>query len=190
MPIKVTVDATEARFTLGKVGRVLSVASVHRIIGAVMLTSINETFEQEGHPPGSWRRLHASSLAARFERGGKKKAFRRDGSNTAGFLRFARGKKILTDSGRLQTSIRPESAGSRLLIGTNLIYAKTHQEGAVIVPKKAKVLRFPVGGGRFAFAKRVVIPARPFLLFKPQDAPTMVEAIETAAAAAGEGGGR
>lgn len=38
-------------------------------------------------------------------------------------------------------------------------YVWTHENGATIVPKNSKVLRFKVGG-RWVFAKRVVIPKR------------------------------
>jgi phage gpG-like protein len=52
------------------------------------------------------------------------------------------------------------------------------QEGAVITPKRAKALRFSVGGGKSIFSKRVVIPARPYLLIKPDDPQKIVEAVE------------
>ncbi len=37
-----------------------------------------------------------------------------------------------------------------------------HQEGAIIKPTDAKALAF-VSGGKQVFAKKVVIPARPFV---------------------------
>lgn len=40
-------------------------------------------------------------------------------------------------------------------------FARVHQFGATITPKKAKMLAFKVRG-KFVFAKKVVIPARPF----------------------------
>lgn len=40
-------------------------------------------------------------------------------------------------------------------------YARIHQFGATITPKKAKMLAFKVRG-KSVFAKKVVIPARPF----------------------------
>ncbi len=46
--------------------------------------------------------------------------------------------------------------------GTGWIGARVHQYGATIVPVKAKVLAFKVGG-KSVFAKKVVIPARPFV---------------------------
>lgn len=41
-------------------------------------------------------------------------------------------------------------------------YSKVHQFGAVIVPKRAKFLKFRIGND-FIFTKRVEIPARPYL---------------------------
>lgn len=73
----------------------------------------------------------------------------------------------LRDTGRLQRSITTEHGDEFAVIGTNLLYAKVHQFGAVIKPVKAKLLRFPIGQGQFAFAKQVTIPARPFLGIGP-----------------------
>jgi phage gpG-like protein len=82
---------------------------------------------------------------------------------------------VLSDKRRLRNSytiggVSPD--GFR--IGTNAKYAKTHQYGATIVPKTAKMLAFQIqigtrvkrGGGKgsaikgWIFAKKVVIPAR------------------------------
>lgn len=46
--------------------------------------------------------------------------------------------------------------------GSTFEFAHVHQEGAVIEPKTAKALRF-VGPNGAVFARRVVIPARPFI---------------------------
>jgi phage virion morphogenesis protein len=77
-------------------------------------------------------------------------------------LRFRRGQP-LRDTGRLQRSVssRPDATG--VTVGTNLIYAPTHQFGAVIRPRTAPRLVFPGPGGRLIFAKKVTIPARPFM---------------------------
>jgi phage gpG-like protein len=47
-------------------------------------------------------------------------------------------------------------------IGSKLIYASVHDNGAIIKPKTKQALRFPLGGGKFAFAKQVTIPKRNF----------------------------
>jgi phage gpG-like protein len=91
-----------------------------------------------------------------------------------------RGQKPLMNSGLMRAAATPiavTAAGWKVSVGR--IYATTHQHGAVIVPKRKKVLRWAgasftqVGKGTrgqhakrsasgFVFARRVVIPARPF----------------------------
>jgi phage virion morphogenesis protein len=69
----------------------------------------------------------------------------------------------LRDTGRLERSITSRPDGSGVTVGTNLKYARVHQYGATITPTKARRLVFPGPGGRMIFAKKVTIPARPFL---------------------------
>lgn len=78
------------------------------------------------------------------------------------------GGKILQDTGRLASSISPESGPDYAQVGTNVVYARIHQFGGqtrphVIRAKRAKALHF---GG--VFRKSVNhpgsrIPERPFL---------------------------
>lgn len=72
----------------------------------------------------------------------------------------------LRDTGRLQRSIvaNPDSTG--VTIGTNVKHAAVHQFGATIVPRNARRLVFPGPNGRMIFAKKVTIPARPFMPLK------------------------
>ena len=83
----------------------------------------------------------------------------------------------LRDTGRLMNSITYRADGSTLDVGTNVCYAPVHQFGAVVEAGKpphpslcgyqtkgAKILSWTVAG-RSYFARRVVIPARPFLPF-------------------------
>lgn len=77
----------------------------------------------------------------------------------------------LVDTGRLRNSVGSRRDGDAVVIGTNLRTPKggyslgaVHQFGAVIVPQKAKFLVWsPKGGKGLIFAKRVTIPARPFM---------------------------
>ena len=71
----------------------------------------------------------------------------------------------LRDTGRLNRSIRSKPDADGVTIGTNLIYARVHQYGATIVPVKAKRLAFQGPAGPI-FAKKVVVPARPYLPLK------------------------
>jgi phage gpG-like protein len=69
----------------------------------------------------------------------------------------------LRDTGRLANSFTTELIPEGFRIGTNVLYARVHQYGATITPKKGKFLRFRDRRGRkrrFVFAKKVTIPAR------------------------------
>ncbi len=84
------------------------------------------------------------------------------GPDNVPWKKAKRGGQTLVDSGRLSDSVNHEVDGSSVKVGTNVIYAKPHQFGATIVPKRAKVLAFTVQG-KAVFANKVTIPARPFL---------------------------
>jgi phage gpG-like protein len=71
--------------------------------------------------------------------------------------------KPLVDKGMLRNSIVARATADGVEVGTNLKYAKVHQFGATIVPKKAKRLVFPGPNGEFIFARRVTVPARPYM---------------------------
>jgi phage virion morphogenesis protein len=77
-------------------------------------------------------------------------------------LKIRRGKP-LRDTGRLQRSITARADASGVVIGTNLKQAPVHQFGATINAKPGRRLVFPGPGGALIFAKRVTIPARPFM---------------------------
>jgi phage gpG-like protein len=87
-------------------------------------------------------------------------------SNPWKALKFRKGQP-LRDTGRLQRSITSNPDATGVTIGTNVRYARTHQFGATIVPVKAKRLVFPGPNGRLIFAKKVTIPARPFMPIQP-----------------------
>ena len=89
-------------------------------------------------------------------------------------LKFRSGQP-LRDTGRLQNSITFRADRKGITIGTNVCYAPPHQFGAVVeagkpphqslcgyVTKGSPVLRFEAGG-KVVYAKKVTIPARPFL---------------------------
>ena len=87
------------------------------------------------------------------------------------YAAIKRGPSILVGSGMaggLQGSITFDTGPDYVAVGSNRIYAAVHQFGAVIVPVKAKALRFRLAGG-FVIAQRVTIPARPYLGVAPAD---------------------
>lgn len=74
----------------------------------------------------------------------------------------------LRDTGRLRNSIEYDADDDQVEVGTNIKYAKIHQFGGEVKPKKGQYLKFPGSNGRSVFVKKVVIPARPFLGIKPR----------------------
>lgn len=71
--------------------------------------------------------------------------------------------KALVDTGRLRASILADVDASGVEVGTNVRYARVHQFGKTILPKRGPFLIFPGPSGEMIFAKRVTIPARPFM---------------------------
>ncbi|MBI9113209.1 phage virion morphogenesis protein [Maridesulfovibrio ferrireducens] len=108
-------------------------------------------------------------------------------------------KATLTDSGNLLSSITYAIRGSSIVVGTNVTYARIHQEGGTITPKRAKYLAIPLtpaakvkrplewedtfirkgiifrnlGNDKiealYKLQKSVKIPARPYLFISPED---------------------
>ena len=83
------------------------------------------------------------------------------------------------DRGGLRGSIsfRTDAAASTVTVGSNKVYAAVHQFGAVITPKAAPALVFRLGG-RLVHAKRVTIPARPYLGFGREDELVVLDAVD------------
>ena len=86
--------------------------------------------------------------------------------------------QILSDTGRLRNSLTYQTGPDEVRIGTNVKYAKVHQFGATIQPKRAKALAFPGRNGRTVFARKVVIPARTFLGIEQRQINRVHETIE------------
>ena len=89
--------------------------------------------------------------------------------------------KTLVQSGGMKNSIRAKSDATGAAVGTNKIYAATHQFGdeRTIRAKNGKYLKFKVGG-RFVSVPsvRVNIPARPFLGISQSDDEEIRELLE------------
>lgn len=107
----------------------------------------------------------------------------------ANWPRSIRGGTTLVLTGALKSSINARSSAEGAEVGTNLIYAATHQFGAsgrTIRAKNKPFLKFQVGG-RWIRKKQVTvnIPARPFLGVSDSDRQAIREIVETAIAEAG-----
>lgn len=88
-----------------------------------------------------------------------------------------RGPGILRASGLLRRSVSARVGMDEVRVGTNRIYARVHQFGAVIVPKRAKFLRFRLSIGMVR-ARKVTIPARPFMGIDAQDEQEIGDVLE------------
>ena len=84
------------------------------------------------------------------------------------------GTSILFRSGVLERSIDFHVSSSSATIGSGIRYARIHQQGGTIVPKQARALRF-MAGGKPVYAKKVTIPARPYLGVSAANAAEIVD---------------
>lgn len=92
------------------------------------------------------------------------------------------GGKTLIASAQLRNSIKSASDESGFAVGTNVKHAATHQfgePGRTIRAKKAKALRFQIGG-KWVMKKQVkiTVPARPFLGFSDEDTQEIKGTVE------------
>lgn len=127
-------------------------------IGQYLVESTKERFTEEKDPAGKkWADLKASTLARKKHT------------------------KILTESGHLGDSIRSQVSNNSLKVGTDKVYAATHQFGRDLMPehKRAvttvygKKLRFPVWAQVRSYDPK--IPARPFLGLSADDRTEVME---------------
>lgn len=88
------------------------------------------------------------------------------------------GGKTLQNTGRLRDSIFKVVDGTRVSLKTNVRYAGTMQNGAVIRPKSGKYLTFKTPTGGWVQLKSVKIPARRFLGLSKDDAQAIILTIE------------
>jgi phage virion morphogenesis protein len=152
---------SDVRIQLNNFSQRIGKGSLLRVFGEVMRASIEQTFREQGSPAGSWAPLAASTLLRDRMRGA--------------------GRKILIRSGRLKNSITYAIVGGeRLLIGTNLRYAGIQQLGG------------EAGRKRRSRSQAVIardIPARPYLVFRPEDEMRMQKAGDAFIAAQARGTG-
>jgi phage virion morphogenesis protein len=162
--VRVTIDASQVKQRLGSLSQQL--AGLRPLLEDVkgrLLLSVQQNFTAGGRPR-AWTPLARSTLA------------NRRGTSA----------RLLRDTGRLQNSITGRIENRSVLVGSNVLYARVHQEGASIqVPeiraRPGKVLRFVVNGqvvySRRARAHSVRIPARPYLLLQESDKAYIRDAI-------------
>lgn len=86
------------------------------------------------------------------------------------------GTSTLYRSGTLARSIDYSVSGDAAIVGSGLVYAAIHQFGGTIVPKKAKRLVFRLGN-RTVFARKVTLPARPYLGLSATDREDIIDQV-------------
>lgn len=163
--VRITMNATPVMQKLGSLSQKLDgLRPLLEDVKGRLLLSVQQNFTAGGRPKG-WTPLAASTIASR-----------RGTSH-----------RILRDTGRLQNSITSRVENRSVIVGSNVVYARLHQEGGTIRvpevrPRRARVLRFMVGGqvvyARRARAHSVTIPARPYLLLQEGDKTYIRDAIE------------
>nr|DAE60148.1 MAG TPA: virion morphogenesis protein [Caudoviricetes sp.] len=106
-----------------------------------------------------------SSTRQRFEEG---KSPEGEPWEPSGRVR-ATGGKTLNREGDLKKSITSKATPHEVRVGSALPYARIHQKGGTIRPKKGKFLKFRGLNDEEVFVKEVTIPARPYLGVSSED---------------------
>lgn len=133
------------------VRRLRDTAPVLDDIAGHLETSTDQRFEEGRAPGGSpW----PASLRARLTGG-----------------------RTLVDTARLRQSITSTTGPDWAEVGSNVRYAAIHQHGGEIRPRSAPALAFRLTGGRWVRAKKVTIPARPFLGIDGEDETAIVQIV-------------
>lgn len=87
------------------------------------------------------------------------------------------GGQTLLDTRQLEDSLTHEADDKGVTIGTSLLKARALHFGATIVPKIKKFLRFYIPGAGWVFAKKVVLPPRPFIGVNQADGDEFAEIL-------------
>jgi phage virion morphogenesis protein len=162
--VRVTIDASQVQQRLSSLSQQLDgLRPLLEDVKGRLLLSVQQNFTAGGRPR-AWTPLARSTLA------------NRRGTSA----------RILRDTGRLQNSITGRIENRSVIVGSNVLYARVHQEGATLqIPevraRPGKVLRFVVNGqvvySRRARAHSVRVPARPYLLLQESDKTYIRDAI-------------
>ncbi len=136
--LKITLDDNQAIQKLTKIASQLQrPRELYGVLGETLKKIHADRFKQEVDPEGKkWKPL--SPITQQIK----------GNSN------------ILKQSGYLSQKTAYNYDDNRLEFGSDAKYARLHQFGGTITPKKTKLLRF---GNSKIFAKKAVIPARPWL---------------------------
>lgn len=154
-------------------------------MSSLMFAQRLEVFNSESSRDAPWKPLSQAQTDRRNEKLERVSNADLQRQAEKGFTRV----KILQDTGTLRQSFTPETgpgnAYKHVELGedfvrnsTNVNYARIHNQGGVIYPKKGKYLVFPLAGGGMAFATKVTIPARPYDQFTDANEAELAELTE------------
>ena len=124
--------------------RLTDMTPIMAAAGLYVEGSVKRTLSESGSPPGSFAPLSPASGRP----GGK--PLLNTGQTISGGIHVA--------------DVRPD----HVAVASGFKYSAVHQFGATITIKSAKMLAWQAGG-KWHFAKEVTIPARPFMVFRPED---------------------
>lgn len=155
--IQVTLEGDTEKL-MEKLGKMKNIdkAGINKALSEALRTSTVERFDSGTAPDGGkWKR------SIRASGGG--------------------GKTLIKDND-LRNSIRDKANNSGFSVGTNTIYAATHQFGdsRTIKAKNGKYLCFQIGGAwRRVASVKITIPARPFLGISKEDEQEIKSTLES-----------
>ncbi len=128
---------------LNMAGKIKETDNLMEGIGSMLVRNTEKRFQKEESPKGEkWKK--------------SQRAMRQNG-------------KTLTDKDQLKDSISSQVQGKTVQVGTNKEYARIHQFGGEIKPKKGKYLKFKNSGGGYSQVKQVTMPPRPFIGISDDD---------------------
>jgi phage gpG-like protein len=156
------------------------------VIGNIILGSVTKNFESEGRP--RWQPIssltqdiYSGRLLDRLEQSRGYRKLKREKTRQAyrsSYISRSGGRRILQGEGDLRKSIVVgKVTRNSVEVGSSLPYARIHQLGGEIKPKKSKYLMIPMGGG-YIRLKKATIPARPYLLLQKEDETTIIRATK------------
>lgn len=155
MGVRITGDIRKLERKLRGLQNLRLQPAAHQI-GEALVSSTIRRFNEQKAPDGTpWQPLAASSVAPR------KKDFTRSGRLRKRAERRLMNRKILIQTARLRNSIAFKVKGTSVAVGTNVVYAATHQFGA-----KAGNFGQTSRGQAIPFGD---VPARPFLGISSDD---------------------
>jgi phage virion morphogenesis protein len=147
---------------LGKLERKLSAMArgvnrrVGPQIGEALVSSTIQRFNEQRSPDGQpWAPLAANTVAPRKADYTKRGRLRKPAEQRI------KNRKILIQSARLRNSISSRASGTQVAVGTNVVYAPTHQFGAKQGDYGQTSRGAPIPWGD--------VPARPFLGISDSD---------------------